>query len=83
MVTWTVEKIHHWHVCRDGVKFAMVDDEPTANEIIRICNEMEGSKVGYRCVCGAKYDDYPKPMCCTKCGNRYMERITWRKKDVE
>jgi len=41
MVKWTVEKIHHWHICRDGKRFATVDDEVNAKEIVRICKEME------------------------------------------
>jgi hypothetical protein len=41
MTNWTVEKVHHWHVCRDGKKFASVDDQETAKEIIRICKDMD------------------------------------------
>lgn len=44
MIKWTIKKVHHWHICRDGEKFATVDDEQAANDIIRICEEMESAK---------------------------------------
>ena len=41
MTEWEAKKVNHWHVCRDGKRFATVDDEETANDIIRICTQEE------------------------------------------
>ena len=37
MAKWTVEKVHHWHICRNGKRFATVDNEVDANEILKFC----------------------------------------------
>ena len=44
MTKWTIKKLHHWHVCRDGKRFATVNEKEDADAIIRIGKEMETVK---------------------------------------
>jgi len=44
MTEWKIKHAYHWHICRDGKRFATVDEKKDAVAIIRIVKEMEAQK---------------------------------------